>query len=82
MYIEHLTRSYATNNFNMADKNSDYLKLNNLIKKNRSSLLEKNKNIHGINMFNASELLKINNKQLYHQTRTEINLFLLKEVII
>jgi len=57
-------------------KNIVNLQFEKVISKNHSLKLDENQNIQDINVYNAVELLKINNDDLYHKTKSEINYFL------
>lgn len=59
--------------FNKPIKNKVNLQFENVISKNHSLKLDEKINIQEINIYNAVDLLKINNHELYHQTKCEMN---------
>jgi len=59
--------------FNKRIKNKVNLQFENVISKNHSLKLDEKKNIQGMNVYNAVDLLKINKHELYYQTKFEMN---------
>lgn len=74
--------SAVYNMFNRPVKNKSNLQFKNVISKNRSIVLDEHKNIKKINVYNAVDLIKINNDKLYTKTKSGLNhvLFDLNEI--